>query len=190
MDTRSTARDTMGHKKAFFRVGVKRQQLLICCPQPPLVRYRIDHPPAETAAMSGILHASICCHSLLGQPRAHETGDHPYAAQDRAVSHPRADRRTKLSAAIAHAPGHPARRGRRKGDGNWDPYHRGSRQGHPAMPCQCHRPLRIAGPRCGSDEAKGDLLIQREAGHAKKTLDKALDGSCTVVPRASYKRSF
>jgi len=108
----------MGHKKAFFGVGVKQPQLLICCPQPPLVRYRIesiDHPPAETAAMSGILHASICCHSLLGQPRAHETGDHPYAAQDRAVSHPRADRRTKLSAAIVHTPGHPARRGRRKG---------------------------------------------------------------------------
>jgi len=34
------------------------------------------------------------------------------------------------------------------------------------------------------------FLIQREAGHAKKTIDKALDESCTVVPRASYKRSF
>jgi len=89
--------------------------------------------------MSGILHASIYCHSLLGQPRAHEAGDHPYAAQDRAVSHARADRRTKLlSAAIAHAPGHPARRGKQKGDGS-----RATAAGA-IRPCLCHRPLRIA----------------------------------------------
>jgi hypothetical protein len=47
------------------------------------------------------------------------------------------------------------------------------------MPCQCHRPLRSAALHCSSDEAKGDLLIQRERSRAceenirKKSVTKA-----------------